>query len=851
MVDPGLLASRLADATDVTSAAEFLAGHLLELVPGGGARVWLFGGGDRCGTCVRARDCGVRDRCLHLEASLGTFARPPGHDERIPRTDPMWVGPAEGRAPETPVSPPPQLEAHDSDEEGGVALLVPLLAGGEVVGVAGLRCPAPPSAEIETAVRIAAFLAASTFRLLLSLEMENRRCQQILLVSDLGRKVNSILDDSLLLKQAAVDIHRTFGFHNVMIFMRQAEGAVRLLLRAQASTYAMPSKLHSGVRLDQGIVGRACVRRATEIVSDVTQDPDFVSWFPDTKSEIAIPIQISGVVEGVLNVESDRIGSFGESERLVLETVANQLAIAIENARLFGMVKEREDRYRVLVESNPGAVIHLDAGGSIVFANPAASELTGREKDDLLTDGMTLTRLVRKESQTDLEEAISDALRGMPRRDVEIEIPHTDGNVRFAQASFQPLFGEQSEPQGVVVLVRDRTREKDLQNRLYQSEKLSAIGGLVSGVAHELNNPLAGIMGFAQLLLSRPTKEWTRRDVEKIEKNARRCRTIVENLLAFARQARLSRRLANLNEIIDSVLRLNEYQFHVDDIEILRDFDMRIPPLQLDVNRWQQVFVNLALNAHQAIVQADSPKRVIRFETRLKEDRVFVRVCDTGPGIPTEKRGRVFEPFFTTKEEGTGLGLGICYGIVTEHGGTIDLETTADEGTCFRISLPIEVQPLMPLPMEAEAKPTPSSTGLGRRILVVDDEEYVRDVIARTLESHHYAVDVVANGVSALQQIREHSYDAVLSDISMPGQYKGVELYDRVQEEWPDLAQRFVFLTGHMHDNALTAQIDARGGRCIEKPFDIHELARVVGKVVAPLPEGNGHRSDVPPHAQA
>jgi len=833
MVDLGSLAARLADAADVTAAAEALAEHLVELVPGGAVRVYLLRPGDLCPTCHRAADCTSRDRCLHLEASLGAFARPPGHVDRIPLDDPVWAGAVSGRAPETPLAPPLELEAADASEPPDCALLVPLPAGGRVVGIVGLRCPMPPAAEVEARVRTAAFLAAAAFRLLMSLEREGRRSRQLMLVSDLGHKVNSILDDELLLRQAAADIQRTFGFHNVMIFMRADDDRTLLVLKAQASSYDAPSHLLARVDVDQGVVGRVFRRGTAEVVRNVADDPDFLRWYPDTQAEIGVPIKIAGEVVGVLNVESDRVGGFGEDERLVLETVANQLAIAIENARLFGLVREREDRYRELVESNPGAVIHLDAQGAITFVNPAAVDLTGRARDDLILETTSLTSLVLEESRDRLHEAIAGAIGGTRQNDVEFHLQHADGRVRTASASFQPLLDEEGDTLGVVVLAQDRTRERELQDRLYQSEKLSAIGGLVSGVAHELNNPLAGILGFAQLLLSRPTEEWTVRDVEKIEKNARRCQKIVENLLAFARQAKLSRRMANLNEIIDSVLRLNEYQLHMDDVEVQRDFDLRTPPLLLDVNRWQQVFVNLASNAHQAIVAAKSEKRVIRFETRAKEGRVIVRVTDTGPGIPPDVRARIFEPFFTTKDTGTGLGLGICYGIVTEHGGTIELEPPGRGGTCFRITLPFEARPEMPPAPQAEAGPARSDRGAGRRVLVVDDEENVCDVVARALQNHGYSVDTVGDGQSALDQIEEHAYDAVLTDVSMPGPYKGIDLYDRVAEDRPALAERIIFLTGHRHDDVLEAQIEARGGRCIEKPFDIRDLARVVNDVAA------------------
>ena len=217
----------------------------------------------------------------------------------------------------------------------------------------------------------------------------------------------------------------------------------------------------------------------------------------------------------------------------------------------------------------------------------------------------------------------------------------------------------------------------------------------------------------------------------------------------------------------------------------------------------------------------------------MRDGKVVVRVSDTGPGIAPDSQARVFEPFFTTKESGTGLGLGICYGIVTEHGGTIEVEPHADEGTCFRITLPFEASPTAPTPPKPDPGPPRSEQGAGRRVLVVDDEENVRDVVARALQNHGYVVDAAEDGQSALDRIDEREYDAILTDVSMPGEYKGFDLYDRVAENQPALANRIVFLTGHRNDDVLTAQIQSRGGRCIEKPFDIHLLARVVNGVAA------------------
>ncbi len=828
MNELGALALRLSEATDIPTAAERLAEHLRSLAPGAAARVYLLAPGDKCSSCPRADHCPEQDRCFHLEASQGEFSRPVMLDQRVPR-----IGTALAEVFETgntPATPPPELASAVTSEDETASILLPMEAGGETVGVVGLRVPIAYAETAEAEVRIAAFLTATAIRLVRSLSTANRRFESLLLVNELGRKVNSILNDELLLRQAAVDIHRTFGFHNVMIFMAD-EARTALELKAQASRYASPVQVQERVEIDTGIIGSVYRTGRTETLDDVSKSDAYVRWYADTKSEMAVPIQVGGVIEGVLNVESDTVRGFTPSDRLVLETVSNQLAIAIENARLFGMVKEREDRYRTLVESSPGAVLHLDTEGRLIYANPAAAELTGYVKRDLLSRFKHLEDLAQDDDREEVESAVGDALRGQSRHDLEWHITHADGSQRFVNGSLQPLRGEQGDLKGVVVLVRDRTRERQLQDQLNQSEKLSAIGTLVSGVAHELNNPLAGILGFAQLLLARPVEEWGRGDVENIEQNARRCQRIVENLLAFARQSRMTKRRANLNEVIDSVLNLNEYQFRMDNVHIERDLDRTIPPFAIDVNRLQQVFINLASNAHQALLGSKVNPRRIRFETRHADGAAEIRISDNGPGIPDDVRKHIFDPFFTTKESGTGLGLGICFGIVEEHGGTITLDESVESGACFLITIPVAEARVFPVEMATAARNPASEAGAGKTVLIVDDDTYICDVVARVLKNHNYTTDVANDGAQALRMLSEASYDLIVTDVRMPGEYDGIDLHDRLIALDPQANRRMIYMTGNLLDGRTMERLQELQVRCIEKPFDIHALAEAINEV--------------------
>ena len=833
MTEPGDLALRLSEATDAGGAAALLAEHLRARCPDASVRIYILGPGDLCASCPRAADCAARDKCLHLEAGRGTFARPAGHDQRIPRIGTTWGDVLRDPTGWVACAPPAELAAPEDHEGSDRALLCRLECAGELIGVAGVRCPEADVESLSAELRSSALLTAATIHTLQARITANRRFEQLLLVNDLGRKVNSILNDELLLRQAAVDIHRTFGFHNVMIFMVN-EDRTHLELRAQSSRYADAHRGHETIVIGEGVIGRAYRSARTEIIDDVSLEQDYVDWYSDTKSEVAIPIQISGVVEGVLNVESDRIGAFGASDRLVLETVANQLAIAIENARLFSMVKEREDRYRALVENSPGGVLHLDAEGRIIYANPAVTDITGHEKSWILSRIGKLTDLAVAGDNNTLQEAIGAALRGVPCRDMEFHLSHADGGVRWVTASLQPLLTDNGEPRGVVVLMRDKTRERELQEKLTQSEKLSAIGTLVSGVAHELNNPLAGILGFAQLLLGRPPEQWTHADLEKIEKNAKRCRGIVENLLSFARQSRMPKRLANINEVIESVLNLMDFQLRNDNVGIRRDFDSRIPPFALDRGRWQQVFTNLTNNAHDAVMAREGEDREIRFETRLVGERVTIRVADSGPGVSKHKRSRIFDPFFTTKDKGTGLGLSICFGIVQDQGGTIGVEQSEMGGAAFVIDIPVETGSETSHGLRPRPRPEPTTgNGNGRRVLVVDDDAYVCDVVSRALQNHGYEVLVAREGSEALRMARDERLDVVVSDVRMPGDIDGIELFDALTRERPTLARNFVFMTGNTLDNRTMGRLESLDVRFVEKPFDIHHLASIVGEVVA------------------
>lgn len=254
-----------------------------------------------------------------------------------------------------------------------------------------------------------------------------------------------------------------------------------------------------------------------------------------------------------------------------------------------------------------------------------------------------------------------------------------------------PLKNPTDAVEAVLVILADMTEQAAVEQSLIQSERLLALGEIVAGVAHELNNPLTGILGYSQLLMTADVDVNIKGKLEHIAEEATRCRRIVQNLLSFARRREAEKSLQDINQILDQVVALREYQLRVDGIELTVELAPDLPLLLVDPHELQSVFLNIITNAQQALVTMEGRKRALRVGTRVEDTCIHIRFEDNGPGIPQDKLSKVFDPFFTTKGigQGTGLGLSVSYGIVQSHGGRILLASTEGEGTTFTVVLPL------------------------------------------------------------------------------------------------------------------------------------------------------------------
>jgi two-component system, NtrC family, sensor kinase len=376
---------------------------------------------------------------------------------------------------------------------------------------------------------------------------------------------------------------------------------------------------------------------------------------------------------------------------------------------------------------------------------------------------------------------------------------------------------------------------KTTQAQLIQSEKLSGIGEFIAGVAHELNNPLTSVMGFSEMLQNAEADPQHKRHLEIIHKSALRCQKIVQSLLSFARRSEPERKAVCLNRLVEAALEILQYQLRTSNVEMILKLDPNLPQAMVDPNQIQQVFVNLINNARQAI-EAYQPKGWIKVSTARHGETVRVVIQDNGPGISEANLSKIFDPFFTTKEvgKGTGLGLSLCYGIIKDHGGTVTPRSRPGEGATFIIELPVAPE------SDEAAEETPTAEldashgreGVGKRVLVIDDEESILQMVREALTPQGYEVDIAADGISGLLRMSEKQYDVALCDWKMPG-LNGQQVYERVRALNPALSSKMIFITGDIINERTRKFLEQQNKICIPKPFTIAEFRAAIKKVLA------------------
>jgi signal transduction histidine kinase/CheY-like chemotaxis protein len=378
----------------------------------------------------------------------------------------------------------------------------------------------------------------------------------------------------------------------------------------------------------------------------------------------------------------------------------------------------------------------------------------------------------------------------------------------------------------------DETR--DLYHQLLQAEKMAALGQTISGVAHELNNPLATILSWAERLSQKPSNDdGIRRGLETILNESERAARIVRNLLTFARKRQTTRAMVDINHVVRETLALRAYDQRVSNISVVDALAAGLPQVFADGYQVQQVLLNLIINAEQAMLSAHGRGvLVVRSWHDAEREMVILEINDDGPGIPDDVQPKIFDPFFTTKEvgQGTGLGLTVAYAIVQEHGGRIRLESRPQRGASFYVELPVSGKFAATIAPPRVVKP--SRLLAGAAVLLVEDESALANAVMDALTDEGYVADWAPDGEQALERVVQKPYDLVICDLKMPKR-DGMEFYKGLAVSVPALSKHVIFVTGDVAGTNAEQFLTETGCRWLAKPFRLGDLLRAVREELA------------------
>jgi signal transduction histidine kinase/ActR/RegA family two-component response regulator len=530
---------------------------------------------------------------------------------------------------------------------------------------------------------------------------------------------------------------------------------------------------------------------------------------------------------GILDAEHPpRVGS-----RLPPQAVAPPLVKPL--ARL-SIPPAADAAFHAVFDTSSEALVVVNSSGLILHANPRARDLLRLSDSAARRTG--LGEFLHSPESSRPAGIWTQLFAASRVQTLEAILP-TGAPVRFVLRSVLPATGdlllcvEQGAASG-----RSDVNWRQLEDKLLQTEKMAALGHLVSGIAHELNNPLTAIMGYAQLLLGHGLAPLPLSEAEKVYQQAERARRIVKNLLYFARENKTERTRVDVNEIVERTLALRSYELKVENIAVESDLEPLLPPTMADPYQLQQILLNLLVNAEHALLE-DRGKGRVRIRTRHvaqpEGGRIFLEVSDDGPGIPAANVSRIFDPFFTTKPPGvgTGLGLSIVYGIVKQHGGEVTFENQPGSGAKFTVELPV-----VPVSSIAQTAAPQRAERAGRvaagRILVVEDEPTVAQLIVDVLVEEGHHAEAALDSQDGLTRLSRNHFDLVICDLRMP-RLDGPAFYDALVRSGSPARDKILFITGDTLARRTVEFLEPNDFPYLAKPFLVEELKLSVNRMLA------------------
>ena len=530
---------------------------------------------------------------------------------------------------------------------------------------------------------------------------------------------------------------------------------------------------------------------------------------------------------------------FGDNGEIAyLGSIAHDVT---EERRAQAEASKTQALFQAFIQHSPNAMLLIEPTGKLVMVNNAAAGYFGETPEKLLAGGETAFSARFPEVQSLILPAFARVVENLQFEQVDTKFEMPSGEIREFSFSFFPILGPSGELAHIGSICFDltdgRRAQADLARStaaLHQSEKLAALGQLLAGVAHELNNPLAIVLGRAAILKDKLADSPYADSIQKLRDAAERCARIVKTFLAMARQTGPRRSAVQLNELIEGALDMIAYGLRTADIELKQELDPALPIFDADEDQIVQLLINLIVNAQHAL-EGQPGERHLTIRTWFEKATrlAVIEVADNGPGVSTDLATRIFEPFFTTKGvgEGTGLGLSVCKGMVEAHGGTLTLHETSDGGATFRATFPL-ITTVSPhaVSNSPEAK---SSSG---HILIVDDEPEIAAILADCLAPLGVSCAIASDGHAALSLVNNTQFDAVFCDVRMP-RMDGIAFLAKLKTEHPELAKRLAFVSGDVLHRDLARLRAASDRPIIEKPFDPQLVRDTAMLLLAPAGE--------------
>ena len=544
------------------------------------------------------------------------------------------------------------------------------------------------------------------------------------------------------------------------------------------------------------------------------------------RSAAVAPLRSQGITMGALAVADRQGGPFTTEDLWLLSTVATNASVVLANSRLYEIVRRSKEEWETTFNALAEGIAVVGPGDAVLRANRALAAMAETTEAELV--GRSFSEALGGTSEV-VAQLIEAAQRGERTAPVVARLEKSGRVLRLTAA---PL-AERAGPGPVVMLVEDVTEQRIMEAQLIQNDKMASIGQLVSGVAHELNNPLTSIAGLTELLLERElTPDFPRDHLRVIHDQAERAGRIVRNLLTFARKGVPEKAPVDLNDVAARTSSLIVYELQLHGIELEQVLDPSPVVVLGDRYELQQVLLNLITNAVQAVSSLPAGRsRKIVVATARSEQHAVLRVRDTGPGVAPQNASSLFTPFFTTKApgQGTGLGLSLSYGLVKSHEGELSYDPPLEGGAEFRVVLPLHDAPAE----IAEEEPEPAHRRESRRVLVVDADPGVHRLVNALLAPEGMEVESVRTGEQGLRLAADRAYDLIIADARMTAGASELFVH-ALLAACPDAADRLVLTY-----SGRSEPPDPLPGRPVvraRKPFNLRELHALASQVLASTP---------------